>query len=224
MHNEKMIKVGKNNVRKYAYDIAKHWLGKEKTMSHQAKVFTDEEVERVLKFTESTKHCLRNRTLVLTSFQSGMRAKELASLRYKDVVNADGTIKSEIRLSAEQTKGSDSRTVYINTKLQKDLLSYVNGTHFRSGDDKFFQTQKSNSKVGFSPNTLCQFFHYLYKQAGIEDGASSHSGRRTLATKLCERGTNLRLVMEVLGHKNLSTTQKYLSVNVNLLKQAIELV
>jgi integrase/recombinase XerD len=222
MHNEKMIKVGKNKVRKYAYDIAKHWLGK-KTMSHQAKVLTEAEVEKVLQFTANTKHSLRNRTLVLTSFQSGMRAKELSALRYKDCVNSDGTIKSEIRLSAEQTKGSDNRTVYISTKLQQDLLQYVKGTHFRSADDKFFQTQKSNSKIGFTPNTLCQFFHYLYKRAGI-DGASSHSGRRTMATRLCERGTNLRLVMEVLGHKNLSTTQKYLSVNVNMLKQAIELV
>ena len=222
MHNEKMIKVGKNKVRKYAYDIAKHWLGK-KTMSHQAKVLTEAEVEKVLQFTANTKHSLRNRTLVLTSFQSGMRAKELSALRYKDCVNSDGTIKSEIRLSAEQTKGSDNRTDYISTKLQQDLLQYVKGTHFRSADDKFFQTQKSNSKIGFTPNTLCQFFHYLYKRAGI-DGASSHSGRRTMATRLCERGTNLRLVMEVLGHKNLSTTQKYLSVNVNMLKQAIELV
>jgi integrase/recombinase XerD len=222
MHNKEKIMVGKNKIRKYAYDIAKHWLGK-KTMSHQAKVLTEEEVEKVLRFTANTKHSLRNRTLVITSFASGMRAKELASLRYKDVVNADGTIKSEIRLSAEQTKGSDSRTVYISTKLQQDLLHYVKGTHFSSIDDKFFQTQKSNSKKGFTPNTLCQFFHYLYKRAGI-DGASSHSGRRTMATRLCERGTNLRLVMEVLGHKNLSTTQKYLSVNVNMLKQAIELV
>jgi integrase/recombinase XerD len=222
MQNKKMIKVGKTKVRKYAYDIAKHWLRK-KNMSHQAKVLTEAEVAKVLQYTESTKHSLRNRTLVITSFASGMRAKELASLRYKDVVNNDGTIKSEIRLSAEQTKGSDNRTVYINTKLQQDLLQYVKGIRFRSGDDKLFQTQKSNSKVGFSPNTLCQFFHYLYKRAGI-DGASSHSGRRTMATRLCERGTNLRLVMEVLGHKNLSTTQKYLSVNVNMLKQAIELI
>lgn len=223
MQNEQLKKVGKIKVRKYAYDIANYWLGKEKTMSHQAKVLTDEEVERVLQYTKNTKHSLRNRTLVITSFASGMRAKELASLRYKDVVSSDGTIKSEIRLSAEQTKGSDSRTVYINSKLQQELLEYVKGTRFVSGDDKFFQTQKSNSKVGFTANTLCQFFHYLYKKAGI-DGAKGHSGRRTLATKLCERGTNLRLVMEVLGHKNLATTQKYLSVNVNLLKQAIELI
>lgn len=223
MSNEKLKKVGKNLVRKYAYDIANYWLGKEKTMSHQAKVLTEDEVERVLRYTANTKHCLRNRTLVVMSFQSGMRAKELSALRYKDVVNEDGTIKSEIRLSAEQTKGSDSRTVYINTKLQQELLVYVKAKRFRNIDDKFFQTQKSDSKVGFTPNTLCQFFHYLYKRAGI-DGASSHSGRRTMATRLCERGTNLRLVMEVLGHKNLSTTQKYLSVNVNMLKQAIETI
>lgn len=224
MQNNKMKKVGKMNVTKYAYNLANYWLGKQKTMSHQAKVFTDEEFERVLACTANTKHPLRNRTLVLTSFLSGMRAKELSALRYKDCVNRDGTIKSEIRLSAEQTKGSESRTVYISTKLQQDLFKYINCTHFRSGDDKLFQTQKSNSKVGFTPNTLCQFFHNLYKRAGIEEGASSHSGRRTLATKLCERGTNLRLVMEILGHKHLSTTQKYLSVNVNMLKQAIELV
>lgn len=155
MHNERMIKVGKNKVSKYAYDIAKHWLGK-KTMSHQAKVLTEAEVEKVLQFTANTKHSLRNRTLVITSFASGMRAKELASLRHKDIVKSDGTIKSEIRLSAEQTKGSDSRTVYINTKLQQDLLQYVKGTHFRSGDDKFFQTQKSNSYYSFAFERTCR--------------------------------------------------------------------
>ena len=52
-----------------------------------------------------TRYAQRNRAMVLTSVWSGMRVGEISALRVGDVVNADGTVKNEIRLTAEQTKG-----------------------------------------------------------------------------------------------------------------------
>ena len=59
--------------------------------------------------------------------------------------------------------------------------------------------------------------------AGI-DGASSHSGRRQIVTQLADRGINARLVQVLAGHKHLSTTQRYIDVNENALRNAVELL
>ena len=111
--------VGKNKQRKYIKDIAKLWLGKE-TMSKQAKTLSQQEVRRVLDYTATRKHALRNRCLVLTTFLSGMRVGEVASLRYKDVVDSEGNVRKEIRLRAEVTKTKEARIVFVNERLQKE--------------------------------------------------------------------------------------------------------
>ena len=85
--------------------------------------------------------------------------------------------------------------------------------------DKLFYTQKNE---GFTANTLTQFFHYLYRAVGIE-GASSHSGRRTFITNLASKGVGVRVLMELSGHKNISTTQAYIDVNDDMMRKAVEL-
>jgi len=59
--------------------------------------------------------------------------------------------------------------------------------------------------------------------AGI-DGASSHSGRRQFVTELADKGLNARLVQVLARHKHLSTTQRYIDVNENALRNAVELL
>ena len=66
-------------------------------------------------------------------------------------------------------------------------------------------------------------FNRIYKMAGI-DGASSHSGRRQFVTQLADRGINARLVQILARHKHLSTTQRYIDVNENALRNAVELL
>ena len=66
-------------------------------------------------------------------------------------------------------------------------------------------------------------FNRIYKMAGI-DGASSHSGRRQIVTQLAYRGINARLVQVLARHKHLSTTQRYIDVNENALRNAVELL
>ena len=66
-------------------------------------------------------------------------------------------------------------------------------------------------------------FNRIYKMAGI-DGASSHSGRRQFVTQLADKGINARLVQVLARHKHLSTTQRYIDVNENALRNAVELL
>ena len=65
-------------------------------------------------------------------------------------------------------------------------------------------------------------FNRIYKMAGI-DGASNHSGRRQFVTQLADRGINARLVQVLARQKHLSTTQRYIDLNENALRNAVEL-
>jgi integrase/recombinase XerD len=191
-------------------------------MSKQAKTLNATELRRVLDYVSTRKHSARNRALLMTTFLSGMRVGEVASLRCRDVLSADGTIKNEIRLRAEQTKGNEARIVFVNEKLHKELEQYARFLNITDMSKKFFYSQKSKSD-GFTANTLTQFFHYLYKRAGI-DGASSHSGRRTFITNLASKGVGVRVLMSISGHKNISTTQAYIDVNDDMKRRAVELI
>jgi integrase/recombinase XerD len=70
---------------------------------------------------------------------------------------------------------------------------------------------------------MVNLFQRLYKLAGI-DGASSHSGRRQFVTELADRGVNARVVQALARHKNLNTTMRYIDLNENRMRAAVELV
>ena len=189
----------------------------------QAKTLTEQDLNRVLEFIETKLHAARNRAMLLITYYSGMRVGEVASLRYVDVVDLkDKSIRRELILSPEQTKGGESRTVFINEKLRKELALYVSQTRFRDPYDKFFYTQKKYGK-GFNANTLSQHFHYIYKNAGVV-GASSHSGRRSFITNLASLGISVRVLASLAGHRHISTTQRYIEVNDVMKRNAVELI
>lgn len=191
-------------------------------MSKQAKTLTQTELRRVLDYVATRKHAARNRAIVMTTFLSGMRVGEVASLTYGDVVDSSGVVKAEIRLSAAQTKGNHARIVFVNERLRKELELYCRRYIPANFNRKLFYSQKANSN-GFSANTLTQFFHYLYKRVGI-DGASSHSGRRTFITNLASKGIGVRVLMSLAGHRSITTTQAYIDVNDEMKRRAVELV
>lgn len=213
--------VGKIDIRKHTNDI-QNITNKVESMSKQAKTLTQQELRRVLDYIATRKHSIRNRALVLTSFLSGMRVGEIASLLFSDVVSSDGTIKNEIHLKAEQTKGNEGRTVFVNDRLRKELEVYTSTHKPTNINSKFFYSQKTTSD-GFTANTLTQYFHYLYKRVGI-DGASSHSGRRSFATNIASKGVGIRVLQKLLGHKNIQTTSVYIYANDAMLRKAVELV
>jgi integrase/recombinase XerD len=153
----------------------------------------------------------------------------VAALRIKDVLANDGTIKLEINLTAEQTKGRFGRTVVLANKLRKELMDYLRSKFSASElialsysdtiNKPLFQTQKSE---GFNSNTLTYTMSMLYKDIGL-DGCSSHSGRRSFATSL-EKSVSMRTLMELMGHRNIQTTAKYCDVTSDMKRAAVELV
>jgi len=187
----------------------------------QAKVLTDKELKIVLATVAQGRHAARNRALILTSFWTGMRVGEMAALRIGDVVNADGTIKDEIRLTAEQTKGSRGRVVMLGDKIRRELSVYAATLMTNDATRPFFYSQRS--KDGFTANTLCQHFKMIYAEAGVV-GASSHSGRRTFITTLANKGVGVRVLMALAGHRNMTTTQRYIEINDEILKTTANLL
>jgi len=151
-----------------------------------------------------------------------MRVKEVASLRINDVWTIDEGIRNEVRLTAEMTKGDKAGTVFLPEKLRKELLAYIAGIDRSDTTKALFYTQKHHQR-GFTANTLAQFFHYLYKRAGI-DGASSHSGRRTFITNLAAKGIGVRVLQSLARHAGISTTQAYIDVNDEMKRCAVELI
>ena len=90
-------------------------------MSKQAKTLTTTEIRRVLDYMATRKHSERNRAMLLTMYYARLRVKECAALRYDDVIDSEGNIRSEIRLTAEQTKGGREGVVFVSEKLKKEL-------------------------------------------------------------------------------------------------------
>ena len=187
----------------------------------QAKTLSETELKVVLAVVAQGRNPARNRAMLLMSHWSGMRVGEIASLRVGDVLDASGDVKNEIRLRPEQTKGRVGRTVMIGDKLQKELRLYAATLDNRDPERPLFYSQKSPN--GFSPNTLCQQFGVLYGKAGI-DGASSHSGRRTFITKLANKGVGVRVLMALAGHRNIGTTQRYIDLNDEMQRSAVNLI
>lgn len=189
----------------------------------QAKTLNAQELRRVLDYIATRKHAARNRAMLLMTFYAGLRVSEVAALRYRDILDADGNVRGEITLTPDQTKGNESRVVFLNERLRKELTAYIRVTRFSTHPRTklFFSQQRPID--GFDANTLCQHFHYLYKRAGLT-GCSSHSGRRSFITNLATKGISVRVLASLAGHKSIATTQKYIDVNDEMKRQAVELI
>lgn len=186
----------------------------------QAKTLTQAEIDQVLRYCSHTRYQRQHRALVLTSFWSGMRVGEIAALRVCDVQNEDGSIKTEVRLTAEQTKGRYARVVFLNHKLRAELAQFIAHRKVKDRTQPLFWSEKS---AGFSANSLTQWFYWTYKKAGIS-GASSHSGRRTFITNLANKGIGVRVLASLAGHRSITVTQTYIDVNDDMKRRAVELV
>ena len=174
----------------------------------QAKVLTVEEEVRVYTIAAAGKHGKRDVCILDFSFRAGLRAKEIAALMIDDVTDAKGRVVGSFTLKHSQAKGDTGGTVHLtNKQLRKNLAAYLKE---REGDGNrhLFKSQKTE----FSGNTIQMLLARLYKKAGIK-GAKSHSGRRTFATRLIERGYNIKAVSEHMRHSNIQNTSGYISTN-----------
>ncbi|NQV70769.1 MAG: site-specific integrase [Pseudohongiella sp.] len=189
----------------------------------QAKVLDQDELKRLLKIVKFTRHQERNRLIVLLSFLAGLRACEIAQLRVKDVLSVTTDIKDTIYLKSHQTKGSSDQQVVVSELLQKEIGQYINKHPRLLKDREGYLLRSQKTRNGFSSQTIQNLFRFLYIEANIEN-ASSHSGRRSFITNLSEKGVSVRVIQELARHSSMVTTQRYIDVSVDKLKNAVELV
>jgi Phage integrase family len=81
-----------------------------------------------------------------------------------------------------------------------------------------FRSQKGGAMTAGS---MARFLKVLYAEAGIS-GATSHSGRRTLITRLAERGIDLKSIAEIAGHASIRTTTMYIEANPKRLARILQ--
>ena len=191
-------------------------------MTKRAKTLTAQDLKRTLNYISTMRHAARNRLIVLLMYNTGMRVSEAASLRFSDVLDDQGEIKREIYLRPEQTKGGEGRAIFINNQLYKELQNYIRLYKPLDSGRKLIYSQKKNSD-GFTPNTLCQYYHFLFKGACI-DGASSHSPRRSFITTLASKGVGVRVLASLAGHRSIQTTMVYIDANDDQKRAAVELI
>ncbi|MBH2072181.1 MAG: site-specific integrase [Burkholderiales bacterium] len=191
------------------------------TSEKKAPVLSEQEFRQTVASARTHDQASRNVTLLYFSAALGLRAKELSQLRVVDVLASNGTIKDEVLLTRNTTKGRKQRLIYLTNKdVRKTLSTYLqerceNGNIKLQPDSPLFRSRKGG---GFSPNTMQMLFKRIYGWAGL-DHASSHSGRRTFATSLIEHGVDIKAVSTLMGHASIAMTARYVENNPVRLRQ-----
>jgi len=184
----------------------------------QASVLTDNDVRRVFRIIETTRHAERNRLAFVLSRYAGMRVGEIAALTVADVANQFSEPRREIKLASRQTKGAHSRTVIVSDRVRKEVASFLRLYPSPDPERPLIRSQRGRA---FSSLTLSMLFKDVYEMAGI--ATSSHSGRRTFATRLNEKGVGMRTIQRLMGHKHIGTTALYCDVSESIMRNAAEL-
>ncbi len=192
----------------------------------QAKVLTPRQERRVLKRLGATRYPARDRVIFLLSIKAGLRAKEIASLTWAMVTDAEGDGAEEIALTDASSKGTGGgRTIPMHPTLPEALgpLQAARGEKARP-DLPVIHSERGR---GMSAASVAVWFHRLYRDLGLS-GCSSHSGRRTFITqaahKIVEAGGSLRDVQQLAGHANLGTTQRYIEGSTEAKRRVIALI
>ena len=163
---------------------------------------------------------LRDCAILHMSYYCGVRAKELAALRIGDVYDLEYGILETVRLTASMTKGGKPRDVFL-VKLEAiaALDAYLSTRSVRRPFAPLFFSQKGSN---FSANTMQRMVSGLYAKANIS--ASSHAGRRSYATNLIAAGVDIFTIKTMLGHRDISTTQRYFETSPERMKRAASLL
>lgn len=190
----------------------------------QAKSLTQQDIDTVLNYITTRTYATRNRLMFLFTVLAGLRVSEVSQLTVGDVRNTDGSIKTQVFLSAQRVKHGHARTVFVSTQLQRELSLYLTARTYAQGDISddmpLFHTLRG-IRNAFTASTLTQHFHYLYRRARVF-GASSHSGRRTFITNLSNSGISVFVLASLAGHKNIATTNRYVTVNDEQKRRAVD--
>ena len=195
------------------------------SLGKQAKTLTKPQIDAVLGYLAKTRYPIRDRVIFLLSVKAGLRAKEIASLTWSMVTDAEGVLGDVISLTDIASKGRGGRVIPINKELRAALLALKDGADKASRPPAYVVTTERAGRT--SSYAIVNKFAAWYRALGF-NGASSHSGRRTAITAWARRistvGGSLRDVQLLAGHSALSTTQRYIESDGLAQRRVVELV
>lgn len=170
----------------------------------------------------------RDKAILELLFSTGLRVSELCSLQKEDI-NMD---KSEFSIYG---KGSKYRIVFLSNQAKHWLKKYlemrtdIEPSLFIRHDRAAKKTVKDKKKmwkksasIGLTPRSVQRLVKKYVKIAGVTKKITTHSIRHSFATDLLSSGAGIRAVQELLGHKNITTTQIYTHVTDQRLKEIYE--
>lgn len=172
------------------------------------------EVEAILENPNTRlKQGLRDKAALELMYATGMRVSELVNLKLTDLHMEMGFVRC-------LGKGQKERVIPVGSKAKEALQKYI-----EKARPKFLKQKESKSlfltRLGrpMSRQTFWMVIKHYVRAARIKKRVTPHTLRHSFATHLLQNGADLRIVQELLGHANISTTQIYTHINKERLKQ-----
>ena len=183
---------------------------------HLPEVLSVREIDSILDSIDlSQPEGQRNRAMLEVLYSCGLRVSELITLRFSDVYFEEGFIKVE-------GKGSKQRLVPISDRAIQEIKKYLydrNHVKVKKGcEDVLFLSRRG---TGLSRIMVFHVIKVQAELAGITKNISPHTFRHSFATHLLEGGANLRAIQEMLGHKQITTTEIYTNIDREFLRKEI---
>ena len=172
-------------------------------------VLTKDEIRQLLSTIKNRKH----RLLVVMMYSSGLRVSEAVNLKTEDL-NLNEKIGKVIA-----GKGKKDRLIILSNNAIDHIERYMKYREKKKINSQFlFPSNKDNSK----PITVRQaqkIVNIVAEKSGLKKRIFCHALRSSFATHLLESGTDIRIIQELLGHSNISTTERYTKVSTAQLKK-----
>jgi integrase/recombinase XerD len=155
---------------------------------------------------------LRDRAILALLYGTGIRATECSKLKEHDVMLDE-------RIIRVIGKGGDERTLPLNDQVSEALADYRKFRGKINPSSSFFRSRKKNN---MARNSIYMRVKKYAKSARIKKSVSPHVIRHTFATHLIKQGENLVTVRDLLGHRQLASTQRYLHMTAHDIRKAID--
>ena len=169
---------------------------------------------------------VRNRALFMLGVSTGGRISELLSLRIGDVYQNKKPVTDLLFDKAIVKGGETSRAIPVNVDGRGAIDAVVAWHRDRYGnvDDSrpLFPSRNGQGMQPMSRRTAHNVLKDAFVSAGLNGHLATHSLRKSFAQRVYEQSGDIFLVQELLGHKSVSTTQRYLGVDWASAREAVE--
>lgn len=187
-----------------------------KKASTLPKAISPQAIEQLLEAPDTTTPLgVRDRTILELMYATGLRISELVNLKLSDMHLTMGFIQT-------MGKGEKERIIPLGEIASQWLDHYLEGARVylqdQSAETSEYVFLNSRGK-GLSRQGVWKKVKQLALEAGIDQNVTPHTLRHSFATHLLENGADLRMVQELLGHADISTTQIYTHITKTRLKQ-----